>query len=244
VPEHLPWMYGQPQGFVRLGERWALYFREDCGLRPSESVLDVGCGLGRVGIPLARYLTEGSYSGFDVDARAIEWCVANISPRWPNARFCHADVHHRASNPEGVLDARHFRFPYRDQEFDFAFAISVFTHMLPEDVERYLAEIARVLKAGGRSAITYVLLNPEAERLMESGSTKSVLGQRLKHDHGHYRLADEALPEQLVGYEESFVLDLYAKVGLSVRHPIHYGRWSGRSTDRFMRQDVILATKA
>ena len=41
---------------------------------------------------------------------------------------------------------------------DVAFLTSVFTHMLPEDVEHYLDELARVLKPGGRTLITWFLL--------------------------------------------------------------------------------------
>jgi SAM-dependent methyltransferase len=244
APEKLPRMFGSPQAFVKLGESWARYFQAECDLRPNESVLDVGCGYGRVAVPLARFLTEGRYAGFDVDAEGIEWCRTNISTRWPNFTFSFVDVYHPVSNPVGTTEARHFTFPFPNEDFDFAFLISVFTHLLPEDVEHYLTEITRVLKPGGRVASTYVLLNDESERLIESGSTRSLFGLRLKHDHGHYRLADEEVPERLVAYRETFLTHLYEKVGLNVRRPFHYGRWSGRDTDLFMAQDVVVADKA
>ena len=63
------------------------------GLKPSDKVLDVGCGNGKLGIVLTKYLTaEGSYDGFDIVATAINWCSENITPKCPNFRFRHADV--------------------------------------------------------------------------------------------------------------------------------------------------------
>ena len=39
--------------------------------------------------------------------------------------------------------------------------------MLPDDVAHYLEEIGRVMKPGGRTMITWFLLNDEVERLLE-----------------------------------------------------------------------------
>jgi predicted RNA methylase len=48
-------------------------------LKPHESVLDVGCRVGRMAIPLTRYLsTQGEYCGFDIDREAVKWYRDNI----------------------------------------------------------------------------------------------------------------------------------------------------------------------
>ena len=39
-----------------------------------------------------------------------------------------------------------FRFPFSDDRFDLAVACSIFTHMLPDEIENYVAEVFRVLK--------------------------------------------------------------------------------------------------
>ncbi len=72
-------------------------------MTPDEAVLEPGCGTGRMAEPLAGYLSAtGSYDGFDVVRKAIEWCETNIQS--PNFRFRHVDVRNRYYNPEGQLD--------------------------------------------------------------------------------------------------------------------------------------------
>src|SRR5437868_12657499 len=41
------------------------------GLKPSDRALDIGSGVGRVAIPLTRYLDSGTYDGFDVVRRGV-----------------------------------------------------------------------------------------------------------------------------------------------------------------------------
>jgi SAM-dependent methyltransferase len=242
-PEEMLVMFGGPTAFKQQGQNWVRYFKESCDLKPDHHVLDVGCGVGRVAISLAGYLTPGSrYEGLDIVPARINWCKENITPKWPNFQFRLADISNQASNPQGEIRAKDYTLPYGDEEFDFAFLISVFTHMLPEDVEQYLAEIARVLRKGAMCLITYLLLNDESARFAETEGA----GQQLRHNLGEYRLANREIPEQLVAYREDFAVALYEKVGLEIRRPIHYGRWAAREAPEnqdFMLQDCILARR-
>lgn len=95
--------------------------------------------------PLAAYLSkEGSYEGLDIVVQAVRWCSENITPRYPNFRFVHADIYNKSYNPEGKITAHQYAFPYGEASFDFVFLTSVFTHMLPADVENYLHQVSRV----------------------------------------------------------------------------------------------------
>jgi hypothetical protein len=114
----------------------------------------------------------------------------------------------------------------------------VFTHLLPADMENYLAQVSRVLKPGGRCLITFFLLNPESNRLIEAG--RSSLD--LRHGAGTYRVADPAEPERVVGYDEQHVEELYRQNGLQIRRPIRYGSWCGRS-EYVSYQDIVVAQK-
>jgi len=55
-------------------------------------VLDIGCGSGRVAVPLTGYLCAGFYEGFDVDAEMIAWCRREIGARYTAFGFEVIDV--------------------------------------------------------------------------------------------------------------------------------------------------------
>lgn len=136
--------------FAATGDEFLGYFVGLGGLRPDERVLDMGCGIGRMARPLAGFLgPEGRYDGFDASPGPIAWCRRRYADR-PSFAFAHLDVHNARYHPAGRIPARAATFPYDDATFDFAFATSLFTHLPPDDAERYLAEAARVLRPGGR----------------------------------------------------------------------------------------------
>jgi SAM-dependent methyltransferase len=225
--------------FIKIGETFLGYFKDLCGLQPTARVLDVGCGIGRMAIPLTQYLNdEGGYEGFDIVPDGIRWCESKITPAYPHFRFTHANIYNKQYNPGGVVKAADYDFPYASRTFDFVFLTSVFTHMLPADMENYLAEISRVLKPGGRCLITYFVLNAEAESYIKAG--RGVF--QFPHRYGCYGVQDQSMPEGVVGYDEVFVRDLFEKYGLRIDSPIHYGNWCGRP-DHVSGQDMVVATK-
>ena len=225
--------------FKQIGEEFFKYFVELGSLKPNQRVLDVGCGTGRMAVPLMNYLDQkGSYEGFDIDSACIDWCKKNISPKCPTFNFQRADIYNKLYNPGGKYKAREYKFPYIDESFDFVFLTSVFTHLLPEDMENYLAEIARVLKRDGACLITFFLANEESLSLIQSGqSSLNFLKQSEK-----YLVVNVDRPEDAVAYDEPFVLNLYEKYGLKIKQPLHYGSWCGRK-DFLSYQDVIVASK-
>lgn len=225
--------------FAKTGQEFKNYFVELANLQPNDRVLDVGCGIGRMAIPLTNYLSqEGEYWGFDIVKSGIEWCNSRISPRFRNFHFQHIDDYNKFYNPNGKVRTRDFQFPFDDGIFNFVFLTSVFTHMLPADVENYLSEIARVLKTGGKCLITFFILNEESENLIRSG--RSTLDFRYKTND--CLTVDENDPEVAIAYSEKNVISLFEKYGLKIAQPIRYGSWCGRR-DFLTYQDLIVATK-
>jgi ubiquinone/menaquinone biosynthesis C-methylase UbiE len=227
-----------------------LFLIERAMLKPHEKVLDVGCGNGQKARPLVNYLNEqGSYDGFDVVQKGIEWCAEKYR-KFPNFRFQRADLYSVHYNPKGRYKAAEYRFPYPDGTFDLVLLSSVFTHLLPDAVENYFSEISRVLKPGGRTIITYFLLNSESRRRIDAGLnrvnyqiTAKVGVITFPHVYSETcRIADKDVPEAAVAHDEQHIRRLYDRFGFSVSD-IAYGYWCGRKELWSLLQDVVIAVK-
>jgi SAM-dependent methyltransferase len=223
--------------FEQIGREYLDYFIKLGELRPDERVLEIGCGIGRMAVPLTTYLNgNGSYDGFDVARAEVSWCQNHITPRFANFLFHHIDVFNDQTNPDGNLQAGSYQFPLNGSRFDFIFLTSVFTHMLIKDIENYLQEISRLLKRGGRLLATYFLLDEETrERLKENNS-------RFRHPHSYGLVIDAKMPEASIAYDEKQIRAMYVNHGLRIQEPVHYGCWSG-CKEFLSAQDIIVAEK-
>jgi SAM-dependent methyltransferase len=217
--------------FRATGEEFLGHFREFGGLRPEDRVLEIGCGIGRMARVLAGVLSPpGSYDGFDVVASGIAWCQERYRDTAAPFNFLHANLRNSAYNPGGTLDADSYRFPYDDGAFDLVIATSLFTHLLPAAAEHYLAEAARVLAPGGRLFCTWLLFS--ARRPAPPGFVA------LHASDPAVRVADPAVPEDAVAYDEGWLIERLPARGLS-RRALAYGTWSGREGRSF--QDLVVA---
>jgi SAM-dependent methyltransferase len=213
-------------------------------LQPSSKVLDIGSGFGRLAVGLIPFRNKtGSYDGLEIVPAGVEWCNKNIAASHANIRFHYADVFNKEYNPKGRLTASEYKFTFDDAMFDLIVVTSVFTHMLPDAVDNYMNEIARVLKPGGRCYITYLILTEESRRLMTGPD--SIM--KFKHNCGSYWLVSKKVPELSVGYEEYAIKQLYTQYSLHYKH--YPGNWCGQ-TSQWVRaasgsaeQDVVVATK-
>jgi ubiquinone/menaquinone biosynthesis C-methylase UbiE len=116
--------------FELMGEIQAALLRH-YGLKPHHHLVDVGCGSGRLALPMSRYLT-GTYLGIDLVPDLVTHAEA-ICDR-PDWRF-------------EVID--HIAIPEADERADMVCFFSVMTHLLHEQSFWYLQEARRVLKPGG-----------------------------------------------------------------------------------------------
>lgn len=224
--------------FRAQGEKMLRFFVEKGGLQPNHTVLDVGSGIGRMAIPMTGYLDkDGRYEGFDAVELGVRWCQKNISSRFPNFHFQYIPLDNDLYRAEGI-NAAQFQFPYPDQHFDFTIVISVFTHMLPTQVENYLQEIARVLKPGGTCVATFFLLNEDSKKRMSANPAFS-----FPYDLGHYRLMDERVQSANVAFEEAYLHQQIQAAELTIKQTF-YGYWCGRAKVQHKDfQDVMILVK-
>jgi SAM-dependent methyltransferase len=219
--------------FGAVGEAIVHYLQALAELKPSDRVLDIGCGVGRVARVLARELRPpGSYDGFDIVPDSIAWCQQHYRRTAAPFRFKHANVRNTAYNPGGDRAAEDFEFPYADASFDLAIAISLFTHLLPESADHYLSEANRVLAPGGRMLLTCFLLTdtPPPAPAFEFQETD-----------GDAAIVSADVPEAAVAYPEEWIRERLALVGLTVREPVQFGSWRG--TRAIPYQDIVVVDR-
>lgn len=225
--------------FTDVGFNFLGYSIQMVGLEPTDKVLDIGCGVGRIAYPLTYYLKEGGgYEGFDISEKLIKWAKSEISLRFPNFNFQVVDIHNKMYNPEGNVQTLDFVFPYQDKSFDWVVLTSVFTHLQAKEVRHYLDEITRVLKPRGRCLCTCFLLNPESEAAM----TKNKKARQIVHPLEECFTATPKIPESTIGYKEGLLLGWMQERGLSLAGK-YYGHWCGRR--KFTsHQDILVLQKS
>jgi SAM-dependent methyltransferase len=225
--------------YLKIGNHFFSHFKKYCNFTEDSAVLDVGCGIGRMAIPFTKYLSsKGSYEGFDIVKVGIDWCTKNISSKFPNFNFKLIALKNDLYRLDTEQLASNLKFPYNDNSFDLVFLTSVFTHMLPQDVENYISEIQRVLINDKKCFATFFIIEEEKETTQNTIGSKS-----FPHDYGNYSLMDKNVKEANVAYKKSYIEMLLKKNNLEITHFIK-GNWSGiQNSELDEHQDIIIFRK-
>ena len=174
------------ENYLAQGQHQLKLLVKFAGLQPDHNVLDIGSGIGRTAIALTGYLDKnGTYEGFDVVKRGVEWCNSKISKENTNFNFKYVPLFNDLYNT-ATLKASEFKFPYQENSIDVAFSFSVFTHMQIVEIQHYFYEIKRVLKPGGICFSTFFLYDNDSEEFI---SVKKDFNFPMKKDG--FRLMNE-----------------------------------------------------
>jgi len=77
----------------RVGDRMVAELADFTSLRPSDTVMDIGCGYGRVASALWRRGHRGHYVGVNILKRHVQWCSDHMTPATDGLyTFQHLDV--------------------------------------------------------------------------------------------------------------------------------------------------------
>lgn len=136
--DHVAWLYDPLIDKLSFGQeqRFRQKTLEVINPRPTDSILDVGCGTGTLTLMIAALLKEpGRVVGIDAAPRMVQIAEKKKLSVAANVAF-----------KVGVAE----RLDFADNFFD-TVASSMFTHHIDTELkERYFREAFRVLKPGGR----------------------------------------------------------------------------------------------
>jgi len=114
-------------------------FLKNQGLAPNHRLMDIGCGCLRGGVHFVPYLEPRHYYGIDINASLIEAGKKELL--------------RNAANTDKQPDLRvsdRFDLAQFGVQFDYALAVSVFTHLYANHIGRCLVEVKKVLAPQGK----------------------------------------------------------------------------------------------
>lgn len=118
----------------REGMQWAEVEREIAALPAGATMLDVGCGMGRLYESVRNHGL--SYTGIDISERQLS-----------EARRLHPEA--------DFIQGSMLQLPFAAASFDAVFSVAALHHLLTkEERQKALSEAVRVLKPGGKLVIT------------------------------------------------------------------------------------------
>jgi ubiquinone/menaquinone biosynthesis C-methylase UbiE len=123
-------------GYEHVGQVEAAIVRY-AGLRDGDSLIDLGCGSGRLSTALGEQM-KIEYSGIDVVSSLLKYAKKKAPP---NYKF--------------ILN-RSLGIPLPDNSADMATAFSVFTHLLHHESYIYLEHMKRVVRPGGAVIFSFL----------------------------------------------------------------------------------------
>jgi ubiquinone/menaquinone biosynthesis C-methylase UbiE len=230
-----------PDTFEEISNQHRLMLEKYAPVKPDHNVLEIGCGIGRDAFVLCEILgAKGSYTGTDIIKKSIDWCQANITPRFPNFRFIHHDVLDQLHNPSGTITSREIIFPLADQSTQRIILQSVFTHMFEPDIVHYLSEFKRILSQDGLILASFFIVNEEILEIARK-SKLTPYDLTFHHDLGNgCFISNPEVPAGAVAYTPEAIQRFLDAAGLCLTQPIHHGFWSGAFTGSDFGQDILI----
>lgn len=157
-----------------------LNFLIDRGLRPSDVLLDVGCGCLRGGVHFISYLEQKNYFGFDINQSLLD---AGYDVELNKMGL-------QSKLPKNHLQANScFDMTAFGQKFRYAIAFSLFTHLTLNSIRRCLIEMGRVMQPGAKFYATVFLCTDE-DALERPCSQSAEITSFMDKDPYHYHLSD------------------------------------------------------
>jgi SAM-dependent methyltransferase len=183
-------------------------------------IVDIGVGCGRYAHHLRDFYFRGQrfngkYIGIDIDEEALSWCREHFDEEMFS--FYHSTDRSTSYNRDVGSDHAYI-LPVDNDEADFVFSTSLFTHLLEKEMNNYLAESFRALKPGGIMA----------HSVFCTDYPPPTYGDRhtFRHRLGHAHIESPRQPEAAVAYAKDYLFERAARVGFREVDMLHgEGSW-------------------
>jgi ubiquinone/menaquinone biosynthesis C-methylase UbiE len=124
------------------------------GARDGMSVLDFGCGSGRVAHALSNKIHVDRFLGIDVVQKIMDYAKTKTPQRFEFKRNIELSI------------------PAEGEFFDLAYSLSVFMRLQQNECFLYFADIARTLKRGGTLVVSFLEFSNPQHWVIFEGSLK------------------------------------------------------------------------
>lgn len=227
------------KNYIQQGLKQLDLLKETINLQPNDAILDIGSGIGRTAIALTGYLNQnGTYDGFDVVKKGVDWCNNGIGTDFPNFNFKYVPIFNDLYNAS-PLKATGFQFPYPKNSFSKIISFSLFTHMQADEIQHYFSEIEKVLKPEGLCFSTFFLYDSENESFI---SEKATMAFPYKKDN--YRLMHNNVKSSNIAFHKNEIKLMLKKANLECVNMID-GFWKDTIKDASKKeyQDIVIFKK-
>jgi len=227
------------ENYIKQGTNQLELLKEEIHLSPRDSILDMGCGVGRTAIALAKYLDkDGSYDGFDVVKKGIDWCKNGLGKDFENFNFKYVPLYNDLYNTS-KLNATDFKFPYNPESFNKVFSFSLFTHMQIDEIQNYFFQIEKVLKPDGLCFSTFFLYDCDSEEYI---SKKAHMAFPYKKEN--YRLMNQHVKSANIAIHKDEIKNMLRKANFQCLKIVD-GFWKDKIRDFNKKeyQDIVVFKK-
>lgn len=210
-------------------------------LGPGESILDVGCGCGRIAAALTQYIDGKShYVGIDIVPGLIDFARNFITPRYPSFKFLLLNQSNSSYDwwrgKSGEIEIAKLTEAVSAQSIDLAISVSLLTHLDYATALEMLTSIHQVLKNDGRVFMTVFLLDANARDGIEGRRTEFSFKHRTQTGKLYAEKSDD--PTLAVAYDGELLDELIGSAGFQLERHVR-GYWSSGGTGETF-QDVLI----
>ena len=164
---------------MEMGKNFWLNNFATTTLNLKSNILEIGCGCGRMAMPLKSVGFCGQHTGIDIDDEMLNYCNNNF----PNSNFTFiksthkSKAYHSGKNNKGLLENKFYKIPLESKSQDFIYSTSLLSHLLEDDLINYLSEAFRLLKENGIMRMTFFCVDSMEHNLSGRWTFKHKLGE-------------------------------------------------------------------